>query len=108
MQHGMGTSTAFCLITHACVCLDVDVLAETKLQMSTCPELSHRPESLNVRHTHCNVSSSRGMQVLPGGMVVLAEPNPDSLLAALEEAVHLAHTVDPHLQHQQVKESLHC
>lgn len=42
------------------------------------------------------------MQVLPDGMVVLAEPNPDSLLAALEEAVHLAHTVDPLLQHQQV------
>ena len=53
------------------------------------------------------------MQVLPDGMVVLAEPNPDSLLAALEEAIHLAHTVDPLLQHQQVNVSivymlLHC
>ena len=42
------------------------------------------------------------MQVLPDGMVLLAEPNPDSLLAALEEAVHLAHTVDPLVQHHQV------
>lgn len=37
-------------------------------------------------------------------MVVLAEPNPDSLLAALEEAVRKVHkcTVDPLHQHQQV------
>ena len=42
-------------------------------------------------------------QVLPSGMVVLAEPNPDSLLAALEEAVRRVHTVDPVLQHQQVR-----
>lgn len=35
-------------------------------------------------------------------MVVMAEPNPDSLLAALEEAVQRVHTVDPMLQHQQV------
>ena len=35
-------------------------------------------------------------------MVLLAEPNPDSLLAALEQAVHQVHTVDPLLQHQQV------
>ncbi len=60
----------------------------------TCPE-----------HTHCSLCSSCGMQVLPDGMVVLAEPNPDSLLAALEEAVHRAHTVDPLLQHQQVNVS---
>ncbi len=76
--------------------------------MCTYPELSHKPESRNVKHTHCNLCSSCGIQVLPDGMVVLAEPNPDSLLAALEEAVHLAHTVDPLLQHQQVKENLHC
>lgn len=41
-------------------------------------------------------------QVLPSRMVVMAEPNPDSLLAALEEAVQRVHTVDPMLQHQQV------
>ncbi|KAL3137234.1 hypothetical protein ABBQ32_006784 [Trebouxia sp. C0010 RCD-2024] len=41
-------------------------------------------------------------EVLPGRMVVMAEPNPDSLLAALEEAVQRVHTVDPMLQHQQV------
>ncbi|KAL0044537.1 hypothetical protein WJX82_011610 [Trebouxia sp. C0006] len=41
-------------------------------------------------------------EVLPDGMVLLAEPNPDSLLAALEEAVHLAHTVDPLVQHHQI------
>ena len=45
------------------------------------------------------------MQVVPDGMVLLAEPNPDSLLAALEEAVHLAHTVDPLVQHHQVNVS---
>lgn len=42
------------------------------------------------------------VQVLPSGMVVLAEPNPDSLLAALEEAVQHVHHVDPLRQHQQV------
>ena len=42
-------------------------------------------------------------QVLPSDMVVLAEPNPDSLLAALEEAVQRVHTVDPQLQHEQVR-----
>lgn len=41
-------------------------------------------------------------QVLPSRMVVMAEPNPDSLLAALEEAVQRVHTVDPMLQHRQV------
>ena len=41
-------------------------------------------------------------QVLPSRMVVMAEPNPDSLLAALEEAVQRVHMVDPMLQHQQV------
>ena len=42
-------------------------------------------------------------QVLPSGMVVLAEPSPDSLLAALEEAVLRVHSVDPLLQHEQVR-----
>ena len=35
-------------------------------------------------------------------MVVMAQPNPDSLLAALEEAVQRVHTVDSMLQHRQV------
>ena len=35
-------------------------------------------------------------------MVVLAEPNPDSLLSALEQAVQHVHTVDPMRQHEQV------
>ena len=52
---------------------------------------------------HCsNVHWSCCEQVLPNGMVVLAEPNPDSLLAALEEAVARVHTVNPQLQHEQV------
>ena len=44
-------------------------------------------------------------QVLPTEMVLLAEPNPESLLAALEQAVHQVHTVDPFQQHQQVLRS---
>lgn len=43
------------------------------------------------------------LQVLPNDMVILAEPNPESLLAALEQAVHRVHTVDPTQQHQQVQ-----
>lgn len=42
------------------------------------------------------------LQVLPGGMVILAEPNPESLLAALEQAVCRVHTIDSFQQHQQV------
>lgn len=50
----------------------------------------------------CTHDWSNLIQVLPREMVVLAEPNPDSLLAALEEAVQHVHAVDPMQQHQQV------
>ena len=48
------------------------------------------------------------LQVLPSDMVILAHPNPESLLAALEQAVHRVHTVDPLQQHQQVNGHRAC
>ena len=51
---------------------------------------------------YCLLTCLKPGQVLPSRMVVMAEPNPDSLLAALEEAVQRVDTVDPMLQHQQV------
>ena len=41
-------------------------------------------------------------QVLPSELLLLAEPSPAALAAALERALTLLHTVDPERQHRQV------
>ena len=48
------------------------------------------------------IASQLVLQVLPSDMIILAEPNPESLLAALEQAVQRVHSVNPLEQHQQV------
>ncbi len=42
-------------------------------------------------------------QVLPSELLLLAEPSPAALAAALERALTLLHTVDPERQHRQVR-----
>lgn len=42
------------------------------------------------------------MQVLPEGMLLLAEPSPSALAAALERALALVGSIDRQRQHQQV------
>ena len=41
-------------------------------------------------------------QVLPSELLLLAEPSPAALAAALERALTLLHTVDAERQHRQV------
>eukprot|EP00210_Caulerpa_lentillifera_P007040 g6734.t1 len=43
-------------------------------------------------------------EVLPSDMMILAEPDPDSLVTAVEEALSRVHTVDRQKQHQRVSE----
>lgn len=42
------------------------------------------------------------MQVLPPDVMLLAEPSPEELLDALEEALHRVPDLDPVLKHKRV------
>ena len=45
-------------------------------------------------------------QVLPSELLLLAEPSPAALAAALERAVTLLHTVDKARQHRQARHAI--
>ena len=47
-------------------------------------------------------------QVLPEGMLLLAEPSPSALVVALETALTLVGSIDRDRQHRQVCHRSHC